>query len=200
MTRSRNFSRLAAYGLAVAITGIAPALQADPLMPSYLYAPFMMGGYGMGPGWGGYGMVPGSGGYGMGLGWGGYGASPGWGGYGMGPGSGGYGMARTLGAPGMGHMMGGPGMMSPYWASGLDLTEAQKASLNKIRDETRKTHWALMGEMMDQQAKLRDLSDSLQPDANAIEAANKEISNLRQRMIDTAVEAHKNMRAVLTPE
>jgi len=100
----------------------------------------------------------------------------------------------------MGHMMGGPGMMSPYWGSGLELTEAQKASLSKIRDETRKTHWALMGEMMDQQAKLRDLSGSLQPDNNAIEAANKELSSLRQRIIDTAVEAHKNMRAVLTQE
>src|SRR5512139_1020580 len=103
--------------------------------PGYGMGPGMMGGYGMGPGWGGNGMGPGM----MGGGWGpGYGMGPGMmGGYGMGPGWGGYG---PQGMP--------------------DLSADQRAKIGKIQDETRRKNWALMGQMMDEQAKLRDLYDA----------------------------------------
>ncbi|MBD3811479.1 MAG: Spy/CpxP family protein refolding chaperone [Betaproteobacteria bacterium] len=186
-------SRLAAFGLAALLSGTAPALlAADPPSPPQ-YGPGMMngyGGYGMGPGmmgggYGGYGMGPGM----MGGGYGGYGMGPGMmgGGYGMGPGMmGGYGM--------------GPGMMGPYWGSGLDLTPDQQAKINKIQDETRKAHWAMMGEMMNQQAKLRDLNLAPKRDNAAIDAAYKEFGKLQQQMYDSAVAAHKRMEAVLTKE
>ena len=167
MRNTRNFSRLAAFGLAVALSGTAPALLAADDQTPPPYGPGMMGGYG------GYGMGPGM--------MGGYGS------YGMGPG--------MMGSYGM-----GPGMMGPYWGSGLDLTPEQQARINKIQDETRKAHWALMGEMMNQQARLRDLNQAPKRDEAAIDAAYKEFGKLQQQMYDSAVAAHKRMEAVLTKE
>lgn len=178
MNNTRHFSRLAAYTLAVVLAGTAPTLlAAQPKIPPQ--SDYGGWGCGMGPGMmGGYG-----GGYGMGPGMmGGYG-------HGMGPGMmGGY-----------GHGM-GPGMMGGYWGSGLDLTEEQQAKINKIQDESRKSHWALMSTMMDQQAKLRDLYSAPKRDAAAIDEAYKAFGKLQQQMYDTSVEAQKRMEAVLTQE
>jgi len=171
MNTTRHFSRLAAYSLLVTLTGTAPALQAEQTDPPYAYGPGMMGGCGMGPG------MMGGGGMGPGM----------MGGCGMGPGmKGGYGM--------------GPGMMGDYWGIGLDLTDDQQAKVNKIHDETRKSNWTLMGEMMNQQARLRDLNLAPKRDSAAIDAANKEIGQLQQKMYNASVEAHKRMEAVLTKE
>lgn len=179
MNTTRPVSRLAAFSLAALLSGTAPALLAADPPPPPQYGPGMMNGYG------GYGMGPGMmGGYGMGPGMmGGYGMGPGMmGGYGMGPG-----------------MMGG-GMMGPFWGSGLDLTPEQQTKINKIQDETRKAHWALMGEMMDQQARLRDLNQAPKRDEAAIDAAYKEFGKLQQKMYDSAVAAHTRMEALLTKE
>src|SRR3569833_1257084 len=119
----------------------------------------------------------------------------GYGGYGMGPG-----MMGGYGGYGMGPGMMGGGMMGQYWGSGLGLTPDQQAKINKIQDETRKAHWALMGEMMNQQAKLRDLNLAPKRDNAAIDAAYKEFGKLQQQMYDSAVAAHKRMEAVLTKE
>lgn len=126
-------------------------------------------------------------GYGPGM-MGGYGMGPGMmGGCGMGPGMmGGYGM--------------GPGMMGGYGGRNLGLTEAQQTKLNKIMDETRKTHWAIMGAMMDQMSKLRDLYEAPKRNEAAVEEAYKQFGQLRQQMFDSAVDAHKRMEAVLTKE
>lgn len=112
----------------------------------------------------------------------------------------GPGMMNGYGGYGMGPGMMGGGMMGPYWGSGLDLTPDQQAKINKIQDETRKAHWALMGEMMNQQAKLRDLNLAPKRDNAAIDAAYKEFGKLQQQMYDSAVAAHKRMEAVLTKE
>jgi Spy/CpxP family protein refolding chaperone len=191
MNHTRHFSRLAACTLAVVLTGTAPLLSAaqaeTPCPGGYGMGPGMMGGYG-----GGYGMGPGmmgsyGGGYGMGPGMmGGYG-----GGYGMGPG--------MMGGYGGGYGM-GPGMMGGYWSNGLDLTDAQQATINKIEDGSRKAQWALMGEMMDQQARLRDLYLAPKRDSAAIDAANKAMGTLHQQMYETSADAHKRMEAVLTKE
>ncbi|AJX42257.1 LTXXQ motif family protein [Burkholderia mallei] len=108
-------------------------------------------------------------------------------GYGMGPG-----MMRGDGM--------GPGMMMGFggWPSGLDLTSEQRAKINRIQDDTRKAHWALMGDMMDQQAKLRDLYDAPKRDGAAIDETSRAIGSLRQKMIDASVDARKKMEAVLT--
>ena len=141
----------------------------------YGMGPGMMGGYG-GPGWGGYGMGPGMMG---GGGWGpGYGMGPGMmGGYGMGPGWGGYG---PQGMP--------------------DLSADQRAKIGKIQDETRRKNWALMGQMMDEQAKLRDLYDAPKRDSDAITNTYKNINELQRRVYESAADAHKRMEGVLSKE
>ncbi len=121
------------------------------------------------------------------------------GGHGMGPGmmrgqamgpaqGGGYGM-RGYGMA--------PGMMGPQIPG---LSAEQQASIAAIRDETRKKNWQLMGSMMDEQSRLRELSDTPQPDSAAISEAYAKISGLQRQMYDNAVEAHRRMGAVLTPE
>ncbi len=180
MNKTGSFSRLAACCLAVALAGTAPALQAEQAKPTCPDGPGMMGGYGMGQGMmGGYGMGPGM-----------------MGGQGMGPG-----MMGMMGGGMMGGQGMGPGMMmGPYWGSGLDLTDEQQAKINKIQDDTRKSHWNLMGEMMDKQARLRDLYQAPKRNDAAIDAANKDIGKLQQKMYDSSVEAQKRMEAVLTKE
>ncbi|WP_420330019.1 Spy/CpxP family protein refolding chaperone [Paraburkholderia mimosarum] len=132
----------------------------------------------------GYGPGPGMmGGAGYGAGMMGYGAGPGMmRGYGMGMG------------PGM-----GPGaMMSGGWASSLDLTDEQRTKINQIQDQARKNLWVLMGSMMDQQATLRDLYQAPKRDNAAIDESHKAISALRQKMIDSSIDARKRVEAVLT--
>lgn len=114
--------------------------------------------------------------------------SDGWGpGYGMGPGMmGGYGM--------------GPGW-GGYGPQGLsDLSADQRAKIGKIQDETRRKNWELMGRMMDEQARLRDLYDAPKRDSDAINNTYKEINELQRRMYESAADAHKRMESVLTKE
>jgi Spy/CpxP family protein refolding chaperone len=124
---------------------------------------------------------------GMMHGWGG-------GGYGMGPGmmhgwGGGYGMGS-----GMMHGWGGG------YLAALDLSAEQEAKIDKIRDETRRAHWALMGNMMDLRVRLRDLIAASDPDKSAIAKVNKELFDLQQTMLDSSLETRKRIEAVLTPK
>lgn len=58
MIATRYFSRIAALGLAAALSGTAPGLQAADQTPPPQYGPGMRGGgYGMGPGMMGGGMM-----------------------------------------------------------------------------------------------------------------------------------------------
>ncbi len=148
-----------------------------------------------------WGCPPGGGqGYGMGPGmmWGPAGGGPGMmGGYGMGPG-----MMWGPGAAGPGRM--GPGMgngpMGGYWGRGLDLSDEQRSKINAIQDEVRKQHWGLMGAVMDEQSRLRDLYEAAKPDSTGIEQAYKRIGELQQKMYESSIDAHRRMDAVLTDE
>jgi Spy/CpxP family protein refolding chaperone len=180
------------------------------------YGPWMMGGYGQGYGpgmMGGYGPGYGAGmmngygpGYGPGMMGGGYG--PGYGRsmmYGYGPGFG----PGMMGGYGPGY---GPGMMNGYGpgfgpgARGgvarnpLALSNDQRTKINAIQNQTRKSNWALMGQIQDQQAKIGELSEAPSPDNAAIEKAEKDISKLQQQMYQNAVDAHQKMDEVLTKE
>ena len=138
-------------------------------------------------GQGGPGMM--GGGYGPGMMGGGYG--PGMMG-GQGPG--------MMGGQGLGMMMGGgygPGMMGGY---GPDFTPEQRKEANAIMDQTRKSHWSMMGAMMDEQAKLRDLYAAEKPDRDAIGASYKRIGEIRQSMYESMIDAHQKMDALLTDE
>jgi Spy/CpxP family protein refolding chaperone len=125
-------------------------------------------------------------------------------GYGMGPGMmwDGNPMGRHMGPGMMGGYGMGPGMMGGRMGlfHALDLTDEQQVKINKIQDETRKLHWGLMDEMMDQQAALRDLYSAPKQDSAAIEKAYKKLSQLQQKMYETSVEAQKRMEENLTKE
>ena len=110
----------------------------------------------------------------------GWGMMNGYGGYGMGPG-----------------MMGGYGM-GPL--SALNLTDDQRSKINKIFDDERKQHWAVMGKMMDEQNKLRDLYEQSEPDPKKVGAAYGAIAKLRQQMLETHVQASNEVQKLLTKE
>ncbi len=146
-------------------------------------------GYRMGPGMMGYGpgYGPGGGyGYRMGPGMmGGYGP-----GYGMGPGMmGGYGRGYGMGLGMMGDPLGA-----------LDLTDAQRAQINKIQDETRRKNWDVLGKMQDERAKLRDAYASGTADRAAILDAYKRIGDLRLQRIENGLDARERIEGVLTKE
>jgi Spy/CpxP family protein refolding chaperone len=122
--------------LIAVIAGVGLAALAAPSFAdsSTDYPPMMRGygpGYGMGPGMmGGYGQGYGPG-YGMGPGMmGGYGP-----GYGMGPGmmwgNGGYGGCGGYG----------------YGLNALNLSDAQRAKIEKIQSEASRSQWEIMNKM-----------------------------------------------------
>lgn len=103
-----------------------------------------------------------------------------------------------MGGYGPGYGM-GPGMMGGYGRL-PDLTAEQRTKIGKIRDETRRRNWALMGQLMDEQARLGDLYDAPKQDSDTISASYKKISELQRKMYESAADAHKRMEAVLTQE
>jgi Spy/CpxP family protein refolding chaperone len=178
---------------AMAGTALAQAPQGPTYGPGMMgpgMGPGMMGGYGpgYGPG-GGRGYGPG---YGMGPGMMGGGMM---GAYGMGPGMMGPG---TMGGYGLGYGM-GPGMMGGSLAA-LDLTDAQRAQINKVRDEVRRKNWDVMGKMQDETAKLRDAYAADKRDRAAILGAYKRIGELRLQRIENAFDAREKIEGVLTKE
>lgn len=132
---------------------------------------------GYGPGMMGCGM-----GYGRGMG------------YGMGHGSGmmGYGMGM------MGYGMGFMGLEGPYGM--LDLTDEQEAKIDKLLDGLKKQHLEIMGKMMDQQAKMRDLFREEKLDMKKIGAVYDAFSALRKQLLEARVNATNRIREILTKE
>ena len=61
-------------------------------------------------------------------------------------------------------------------------------------------HWELMGKVMEEQSRLRDLYDAPKRDADAITDSHKKISELQRKMYEDSADAHKRMEAVLTKE
>lgn len=103
-----------------------------------------------------------------------------------------------MGGCGMGMMgMQGPGMGSMHM---LDLTDAQRAKINQIGDDKRKKVWQLMGQRMDEEAKLRDLYTTDTLDAAKILAVYDRMHRIKREMVEVQVKAHNAKLAVLTPE
>jgi len=132
------------------------------------------------------------GGYGSGYGMMGPGMMDG---YGMGPGMmRGHGMMGGFG--GDGHM----GMMGFGALGMLDLTDDQRSKIEKIHDEERKQHLAVMGKMLDAQSKMRDLCATDEPDPKKVGAVYAEMAKLQQQMLETHVQSSNQMKALLTKE
>lgn len=103
----------------------------------------------------------------------------------------------------MGMMDGGYGMMRGYGMQrygGLDLSADQMSKIDKIRDEIRKKHWDLMGKMMDEGVRLRELRNAEQPDPAVIGKQYAKIQDLRRQMLEQSIDAENRMEALLTKE
>ncbi len=98
----------------------------------------------------------------------------------------------------------GPGMMGGGWGMGpwsrVDLSAEQRIQVNRIRDETRRKNWDLMGRLMDEQARLRDLYDAPKRDTDALSEAHRKISGLKQQIYESSEDAYDRIDAILTPK
>jgi Spy/CpxP family protein refolding chaperone len=121
---------------------------------------------------------------------------------------GGMGMMGGSGMGGGMGMMGGQGMcgsmsmmhggMGPLQM--LNLTAEQRTKINAIHDGLRKEHWALMGKIMDERAKLRDLFEAEKPDTKKIGPVFDTIFGLRKQMMLASIDAKNRVQEVLTKE
>ena len=124
------------------------------------------------------------------------------------------GMMQNMGPGMMGGMMGAYPMMGMMGSNAttaptqgvatqppvLDLSDAQQKRINAIRDSERKQHWELMGKMMDQQARLRDLNVTPTPDPKKVGAVYADLGKLQQQMAEMHVKANNQVYAVLTED
>ena len=97
----------------------------------------------------------------------------------------------------------GPGMMGDYGLgqiSRLDLSDQQRDQINKLSDQLRRKHWDIMGKMMDERSKLRDLYAEDKPDAEKVGAVYDEIAKLQKEMVQTRIETGNKIQDVLTPQ
>jgi Spy/CpxP family protein refolding chaperone len=132
------------------------------------------------------------------------------GGMGMRQGMGGMGMSRHDNR-GMGHGMmdhgAGMGMMggmhhpmAMHHLNALKLSDEQRAKVNKLNDELRKKHWAGMGAIMDESAKLRDLYAAEKRDPAAIGQIYQRIFEQKRQMIESSIDTQNHIDEILTPE
>ena len=102
-----------------------------------------------------------------------------------------------MGGHGHGHGMMGGGLGE---FGRLDLSDEQRAKINKIFDAVHKQHWTSGGKLMDERIKLRDLLYADEPDPKKVGAVYGEIAKLKQHMFEAHIQANNQARAVLTPE
>ena len=120
---------------------------------------------------------------------------------------GGKGMMEMMGGNGMMGMMGGKGMMDGSGMMGmmgglraLDLSEEQRRDVNAEHDRLRKKHWETMGQIMDQQSKLRDALSADRPDPTTVGQVYGKIFDLRRQMIETGIESRNTVQDLLSEE
>ncbi len=214
---SKNW-RLSLLGSAFALTCAAAGAQpgsggAD--RPGEEERPGPMWGRGMGPGMSGPGMMgPGTAGpSGMmarpGMGYPGMGY-PGMGHHGMGypgmmrhqgmMGHGAMGPHDMLGSHGMLGSQGMMGVEDPAWVERLGLDDAQRKQLRQILDGQRRQQWEVMGRMMEERIRLRDLLDADTPDPKAAGEAYGAIARLQQQLFEARIQTGNDVRKLLTPE
>lgn len=110
-------------------------------------------------------------------------------------------MGRGDGMMGGGMMGGGMGMGmggGPYHM--LDLTDDQRTRINKLHDAERRQHWEVMGKIMDERAKLRDLYAADKRDTQAILKVHDQIDAHQRKMRELHLNTRNQIEAVLTKE
>lgn len=95
-------------------------------------------------------------------------------------------------------MMGG--MMGRGMMMGLDLTDDQRAKVEKINYEIAKKHMELMAVMLEESHKLREALAMKTPNPAAVGNATIRIHDLKRQMKQLHVDTHNRIEAVLTKE
>lgn len=120
--------------------------------------------------------------------------------HGMPPGMGGCGCGGGM----MGMMGHGGGMkgIQSMWASllHLDLNDAQKASVKKIRDAAMTDMIRKKSDLQVAMFELHTLLENDPVDMTSVESKLKQVENLRTSMRLTAIRAKEDMKAKLTPD
>ncbi|HEU0188891.1 MAG TPA: Spy/CpxP family protein refolding chaperone [Gallionella sp.] len=105
-----------------------------------------------------------------------------------------------------GGMMGGHGsgmmMESPHMGMimSLDLSDEQRAKINKLSDELKHNNWTTKGLIMDESAKLRDLYAADRRDPSAIGKEYQKIFDLQRQMIEATITSQNRIEDLLTPD
>jgi Spy/CpxP family protein refolding chaperone len=107
--------------------------------------------------------------------------------------------------PGMRPPPGNPPMMQGRMRGGdrmarLNLTEEQRAQVDRIREETRRASWNAMGQIMTERHQLRELMRQDKVDPNAVVEQQKKIDDLRREVLKNRLEGRNRVMAMLTPE
>ncbi|MDD5328576.1 MAG: Spy/CpxP family protein refolding chaperone [Sulfuricella sp.] len=106
---------------------------------------------------------------------------------------GGMGGGGMMGQEMMGGMM-GPGMM------GLDLTDEQRARIERITYEAHKKHLELMSAMLEESHKLQETMAAKKPDPATVGNATLRVHDLKRQTKELHADTHKRIEALLTKE
>lgn len=99
-----------------------------------------------------------------------------------------------------------PGMMmNQGWGmegslGALELSAEQETKVRKIFDDLRREHWPILGKILDERERLRDLYNEDTLDAKKIGAVFDVMQGLRKQMVVSKIEALNKVRALLTKE
>jgi zinc resistance-associated protein len=90
---------------------------------------------------------------------------------------------------------GGPGD-GPCWLEGGDVTDSQRAELDKLQEQFVNDTAKLREEIWNKSSELDTLLDSASPDANKVKTLQKEISDLKGKMADKRVDFELEARKI----
>jgi Spy/CpxP family protein refolding chaperone len=123
-------------------------------------------------------------------------------GYGYGPGPG-YGPGMGYGPGGGGGWGGRGGMMMGYGRGGLaslNLSDAQAEKIFAIQDAQHQKNWPAMSKMRGEMFKLQRMYYDDKADPKAVAEQQKKVDDLRRTMLQSRLEARKQIEAVLTDD
>jgi Spy/CpxP family protein refolding chaperone len=107
-------------------------------------------------------------------------------------------------APG-GMMPHSPAMGRPMMGGGrlldaLNINDEQRRKIVRIREDTRRKSWDLVGQLMSERFKLREIYDADKIDANAAVEQKRKIDDLSRQVMKSRLEARNQIEALLTRE
>ena len=82
----------------------------------------------------------------------------------------------------------------------LAISDEQTVRTKQITGRVRGKRWELRGDMIRGQDLLKSLLEAETPDPEAVGSAYAALCRLHQKMLETQVQAHNDMQALLTPE